>query len=153
LMRAQRAGSLSEVRDRLIYRGLKLQRQRAVPGPDPWPKDEASWKDVNTETSIEVLQETSDFDLEIVPPKYANGEFTSPLPRRLDGEWDVNKVGHPRIPTLTEDERQQEMELTRIAAESLKEQGEAADGESGFSFSRVQKDANRIRRQAQGTES
>jgi hypothetical protein len=152
LMRAQRAGSLSEVRDRLIYRGLKLQRQRAVPGPDPWPKDEASWKDVNTETSIEVLQEASDFDPEIVLAKYTNGEFTSPLPRRLDGEWDVNKIGHPRIPTLTEEERQQEMELTRIAAESLKEQGEAAEGEAGFSFSRVQKDANRLRRQAQGTE-
>jgi len=153
LMRAQRAGSLSEVRDRLVYRGLKLQRQRAVPGPDPWPKDEASWKDVNTETSIEVLQEASDFDPEIVPAKYTNGEFTSPLPRRLDGEWDVNKVGHPRIPTLTEDERQQEMELTRIAAEALKEQGETAEGEAGFSFSRVQKDANRLRRQAQNTES
>src|SRR5262245_45151559 len=55
LMSAQRAGSLSEVRDRLNYRGMKLQRQRAVPGPDPWPKDEASWKDVNTESSIEAL--------------------------------------------------------------------------------------------------
>jgi hypothetical protein len=153
LMRAQRAGSLSEVSDRLNYKAFKVQRQRAVPGPDPWPKDESSWKDVNTEASIEVLAEASDFDPEIVPAKHTSGELTSPLPRRLDGEWDVNEVGHPRIPTLSEDEKQQELEMNRLAAEALKEEGESVESDTGgMGFTRVQKDAMKLRRQAQGTE-
>ena len=60
------------------------------------------------ERQFEVLGEASDYAPEIVAVKYTNVELTSPLPYRPDGEWDPNKVGHRRIPTLTEDEQEQE---------------------------------------------
>src|SRR5207247_1257412 len=83
LMRALRAQSLSEVKDLLNYRAFKLERQRAVPGPDPWI---GPWKEVKTDSSVEVLQEASEFDPDLIAPKYSHVELTSPLPRRLDGD-------------------------------------------------------------------
>jgi len=58
----------------LEYRDFKIQRQRAVPGPDPWT---GPWKDVSTDSSIDVLMnEASDFDPEIVNLNYTNQVFT-----------------------------------------------------------------------------
>src|SRR5207248_1520340 len=95
--------SLSQAAGRLKYVSFRVQRQRALQGPDPWT---GPWTDLSTEASMDVLGEASDFDLELVAPKFTHVEFTSPLPHRLDGEWDANKVVHPRIPTLSEDEQE-----------------------------------------------
>ncbi|MGE5194615.1 MAG: hypothetical protein ACM3U2_19150, partial [Deltaproteobacteria bacterium] len=147
LKTALHAGSLSEVRDRLNYRAFRLERQRAVPGPDPWS---GPWKEVKTGESIAVLGEASDFDADLVLPKYTHVELTSPLPRRLDGDWDPNLVVHSRIPCLSEEEREMELAATTAASEALKEAGDTDEAiEGGGGFSRIQKDANRIRSRAQ----
>src|SRR5262249_55732093 len=139
-----------EVRDRLVYRGFRIQRQRAVPGPDPWT---GPWKDVNTKSSIDVLKEASEFDPDLIDPKYANVRFTSPLPRRLDADSDSNMVVHYRIPTLTEEEREFHLEQTKAAALALKEQGESEEIEGGSGgFDSIQRDANAMRQRAQSTE-
>lgn len=140
--------SLSQAAALLDYRDFHIQRQRAVPGPNPWAGE---WKDVQTKASIDALAQASDFDPEIVAAKYTIDVFTSPLPHRLDSEWDPNHVGHPRIPTLTEDEQEQELLANKAAAKVAGESGDADEPGGRGGFARVQKDANRLRSQAMST--
>jgi hypothetical protein len=133
----------------LEYVDFKVQRQRAVPGPDPWT---GPWKDVATDTSIDILQEASDFDPEIIPLSYSNQVFTSPLPHRLDIDWPPPLVVHAKIPTLSEEEQDRQDLDNRAIAEANKAAGEedAAGGRRGFA--RAQKDANRMREAAMSRE-
>lgn len=137
---------------RLKYVAFRVQRQRAVPGADPWT---GPWKDLSTEASMDVLGEASDFDSELVAAKYTHVEFTSPLPHRLDSDWDPNQVVHPRIPTLTEDEQEQERIKNEAALKTIAETEDADDGTTEVRrgvFSRIQKDANGIRKRATSTD-
>ncbi len=145
LRSALHVDTLSQAAARLEYKEFKIQRQRAVPGPNPWAGE---WKDWSTDTSIEELGRASDFDPEIVAAKYTNQTFTSPLPHRLDGEWDPKIVAHPQISILTEDEQEEELIANKAAAQALADAGDAAAGAVRGGFARVQKDANQMRSQA-----
>lgn len=142
---------LSQAAGRLKYVGFSVQRQRAVPGENPWT---GPWRDLNTDASMDVLGEASDFDQELVMAKFTNVEFTSPLPHRLDEDWDPNMVVHRRIPTLTEDEQEAERIKTEAAHSALEGAEDSDDGESRKrgGFSRIQKDANRMRQRASSTD-
>jgi hypothetical protein len=141
--------SVQQAKPYLEYVGFRLERQRAVPGPDPWA---GPWKEVNTDNSMDVLGEASDYDPEIVSASATNGEITSPLPRRLDAEWDPNLVGHPAIQTLTE-EQQTAQEAENRAASELAGDDDDADGAGRKKgFSRIQKDANKLRDRAMSRE-
>lgn len=136
--------SVQQAKPYLEYIGFELERQRAVPGSDPWA---GPWKRVNTDSSMEILGEASDFDPEIVSASATNGEFTSPLPKRLDADWDPNKVGHPAIPTLTEEQQEaQDAENRAFSKVAGEEDADATGGRQGFS--RIQKDANKLRDRA-----
>ncbi len=154
LKTALHAESLSQVMDKLEYVELRIERQRAIPGPTPWI---GPWRELSTDASVEILKEASELDLELVHPKHVSQVFTSPLPRRLDEEWDPNKMVHPRIPTLTEDEQTEQLAITKAAAKALADDDEPDEQLGGVSirrgFARVQKDANQIRRQATSTDS
>jgi hypothetical protein len=144
LRSALHVDTLSQAAARLDYIDFKVQRQRAIPGPNPWAGE---WKDWSIDSSMEVLSQASDNDLEIVAAKYTNGTFTSSLPHRLDGEWDPKIVAHPQISILTEDEQEEELIANQAAAQALVDAGTAEAG-SRRGFNRIQKDANQMRSQA-----
>lgn len=138
-----------QAKNHLEYRDFKIQRQRAVPGSDPWT---GPWKDVSTDSSIDVLlNEASDLDPEIVSYTYTNQVFTSPLPHRLDDDWDPKLVVHPKVPTLTEDE-QDKQDLDNRAFSEVAGDDDAAGTGRRSGFARVQKDAGRMRDSAIGRE-
>lgn len=129
----------------LEYVSFKIERQRAVPGDDPWTGE---WKPLNIESSMEVLSEAADFDAELVAADYTYDVFTEPLPRRVDAEWDPKMVVHPRIPTLNDEDREREQKLNAAAAEVVNESGEAEDRRTRRGFSKLQRDAVGLRRSA-----
>jgi hypothetical protein len=149
LRSALHVDTLSQAAGRLEYVDFKVQRQRAVPGPNPWRDDQ--WKDWSTESSIEELNRASDFDPDIVATKYTNQVVTSPLPHRLDGEWDAKIVAPGQIPTLTEEEQDLELAQNKAAAKTLAEEGAAEEGTRRRGFAGAQKDANKMRSQASGS--
>lgn len=147
LMNSLHVGSKPEAAAELEYLDFKIQRQRAVPGPSPWTGD---WVDVAKENSIDILlNETSDFDPEIVPTANTEQVITSPLPRRVDDEWNPTLVAHPRVPTLSEEE--QELELKKNKA-SLEAAGDEDDESAGTrrGFAKVQRDAKRLQSRVMG---
>ena len=134
-----------QAKNHLEYRDFKIQRQRAVPGADPWT---GPWKDVSTESSIDVLtNEASDYDPEIVDLSHHSQVFTSPLPRRLDADWDefADLVTHPKIrPLSVEEQDRQDIEM-RAMSEAAAAGGEEATGRPRNGFARAQKDAGGLR--------
>ena len=117
---------------------MKPKCERAVPGADPWT---GPWKALDTSLSIDVLDEAAYSDADLVPTDNINYIFTSPLPGRLDLDWDFDEVGHPDLPKLDDFER--ELEAAQNAAALLAvgegEDGAAPKGPGGFS--RMQRDA------------
>jgi hypothetical protein len=147
IYKAMSLDSLPQAAQYLEYLDFKIQRQRAVPGPDPW---NGPWKDLSTESSMDRIAESSDQDPEIVAQKYTEQVITSPLPHRLDVDWwDPNEAGHPKIPTLTEDQIEQQDLENRAAAEVVGEDAEA-EKTKRKGFARNQRDANKVRDQAMG---
>jgi hypothetical protein len=151
LQNALHLESAADVLEHLEYLDFKIQRQRAVRGPDPW-KDENGqdrpWVDLDTSKTIEVIDEEAvDLDPDVVPPQHLDSAITCPLPHRLDGEWDFSDVGHPKVPSLDEEARKIEDLANRLAAElAPEEDGEEAQYTRGFR--KVQKDVNRLRQRA-----
>lgn len=142
--------TLTEAADLLDYRDFRIERQRAVPGPDPWT---GPWKPVKTEVSFELLAEASGHDLELVAAKYTSGVFTSPLPHRLDDDWNPYDVVHPKIPTLTEEEKESERIKNAAAIEALSELKANSEDKPavGRGFRQVTQDAMALRAKAAGT--
>ncbi len=103
--------SYAEASSMVAYTDFVLQRQTAVPGPNPWPSDD-KWETVNIETALEVLAESADFDPDPVPSDLQDAVFTMPLPYRLLRYWG-DLATHPNIKQfrLSEEEMQREMKL------------------------------------------
>ena len=132
-----------EAAEFLEYYDFKIERQRAVPGPDPWT---GPWVALNTKLSMDVLRdEAAYFEADLVPTENISQIFTSPLPGRLDIDWEFDEVGHPDLPKLDDYER--ELELAQSAAALLLAGNEAdsnaPQGPGGFA--NLQRDANSIR--------
>lgn len=140
--------SVSQAAGRLEYLDFRLQRQRAVPGPNPWSDE--NWKDVSTSSLTDLLNEAADFDPEVVAPEYTDVVFTSPLPHRLDDGWNPGLIVHPKIPTLTEEQQQAELALNKAAAEAAGDEEEPKGARRGLS--RVQRDARQLRKRALSAE-
>src|SRR5262249_27328707 len=93
----------AEASEFLEYYDFVVERQRAIPGADPWT---GPWVALKTKLSMDVLQdEAAYFDADLVPTENISQIFTSPLPGRLDADWDFHEVGHPDLPKLDEAER------------------------------------------------
>ena len=72
-----------------------LERQAALPGPDPW-KD-SQWVRVNTQSALDVLDECTDLDFEDpVPTALRDAVITLDLPLNLLGFW-KSLATHPLI--------------------------------------------------------
>lgn len=151
LQNALHLESSADVLEHLEYLDFKIQRQRAVRGPDPW-KDENGqdlpWKDLETTRTIEVINdEAVDLDPDVVPAQYLDSAITCPLPHRLDGDWEFAQVGHPKVPSLDEESRKIEALTNRLAAELVPEEDEE-EAQYNRGFRKVQKDVNRLRQRA-----
>ena len=131
-----------------LYSDFKIERQRAVPGPDPWV---GPWRELDIENSVRRIEEASDVDLELVHPKYTSPIFTSVLPHRLDTDWwSPETAGHIRVPTLTEDEQEEENRKTLAARDVA---GPEADGvRKKKGLGRISLDVNGVRNQAENVD-
>ncbi len=127
--------SYAEASSLVEYTDFVLQRQTAVPGPNPWPSDD-KWETVNIDTAMEILRETADFDPDPVPSDLQDAVFTMPLPYRLLRYWG-DLATHPNIKQfrLSEEEMQREMKLqAKLVEEAEKLMSQTPQGvqKSGF---------------------
>jgi hypothetical protein len=146
--KAKHLETVSQAAQHLEYVAFKIQRQRAIRGPNPWAGE---WKDLDINNSLNVLtNEAAEWDIDIVAGDYINEVFTSPLPQRLNGYWAAAEVGHPDVPTLTEEEAIQEAALLSAAALEAGSAG-AEEIRTKGGFAGAQVNAGRLRRQAMST--
>jgi len=91
------------------YTDFVLQRQTAVPGPDPWS---GKWETLDAQRSLEVIRECDSDDADPVPPDLQDVAITSPLPRRILRYWG-DAATHPSIKhfRLSDAERERETKL------------------------------------------
>lgn len=146
LARAFGAQSAAQVVDLLQFVDFKLQRQKAVPGSDPWSGD---WEPIDIQVAKDVLKDAAFFDMDVVDPTVLSNVFTMPLPGRLIGNWDDRNASHPLLTNfeLSEDaKKQQEWLNARIAeyAKMLEEQNRDLVTPGGFADQ--QYDAGRVGR-------
>ncbi|WP_145224231.1 hypothetical protein [Gimesia algae] len=129
----------------LEFLDFQLQRKTALPGDDPWAGE---WKDVDIETSIEILKESADFDPEVVNSGITDRVFTMPLISRIAGFW--SKVAtHPRVEnfTLSQEEIEQELEFNQRILDQYKKthSNEKVFKEKQRGFSTLQLDMRGMR--------
>lgn len=143
LSRALNLDTKAEARDALTYVDFEIQRQRAVPGPNPWPEGEEAWETVDTQVAIDLLtNEAANWDAELVAPESTDSVFTMPLPTRIEGPWTPEEASHPRLERLTAEEIEAEAKRTAEALTKAKADAEAEAGPRK-GFGRIQRDVNR----------
>ncbi len=117
--KALRLETITEAYNELEYIDFVLERQKAVPGDDPWA---GKWEKVDIEVALDLLDKV-DFDNDVVSLQLTDPAFTMPLPARLAGSW--NYWGsHPKIGELTREQMEAQAKLTERLlqmAEELKE--------------------------------
>lgn len=93
------------------YTDFVLQRQTAVPGPNPWSGE---WETLDPARSLEVISESEWDDADPVPSDLQDVAITSPLPRRLLRYWG-DAATHPSIKhfRLSDAERDRENKLVQ----------------------------------------
>lgn len=118
----------------VLFRDFKLQRQTAVPGPNPW-KDE-NWEDIDIQAAVENFAEVANFDIDVIDLRVTDSVITMPLVERLLGYWSDHAT-HPLLEqfTLSDEERKQMNDLNSMIAKELAEQqAEETRGQGGFSL-------------------
>ncbi len=129
----------------LEFLDFELERKKAVPGNDPWA---GPWESVDIQVAIDTLNESSDFDPEVVNTSITDRVFTMPLPSRIAGFW-YKVATHPRVEnfTLSQEEIEQELEINRRFLDQYKKThaGERVFKEKQKGFSTLQLDMRGIR--------
>ncbi len=124
---------------------FELERKTIVHGQDPAT---GKWEKVDISTTIDILNESADFDPEIVNTNITNNVMTVPLPSRIAGFWG-KKVTHPRVEnfTLTPEQIEQEVELNQHFLDQYKKThaNEKIFKEKQKGFSRLQINMRGIR--------
>ncbi|MEX0718807.1 MAG: hypothetical protein WD066_19600 [Planctomycetaceae bacterium] len=78
---------------RLEIDGFELERQEAVPGPDPWS---GPWELADIGESKRVLTKSASFAEERLNPGITDSEITSPMPELAFGQWGDLET-HPKV--------------------------------------------------------
>lgn len=108
----------AEVADEFAIIDFQLQRQTAVPGPDPWAGE---WTDVDLQLAAKVLDEAAAFAPDPVHSDIIDSVITMPLPSRVTGIWsEVTGATHPAIDNFTLSKEEMEREL-RINQKMIEE--------------------------------
>ncbi|MBC8115433.1 MAG: hypothetical protein H7062_13700, partial [Candidatus Saccharimonas sp.] len=92
-----------------------LERQAAVAGSNPW---DSKWETVNVESALEVLRESSDFELDPVQTGVTDAVITMSLPYRLLEFWGDHAT-HPNVRDfqLKPEDMERELKLQEKLAE------------------------------------
>ncbi len=146
LARALRLPLPSDADRHLEFRGFRIQRQRAVPGENPWKEE--NWEELDIEEAVRVLADASGFALPILDPRVTNHYITMPLPPRLEGYW-TEEATHPRLEQfkLSDEEREQLESMITSLREQADELQRKDDSKKG-GFSELQMEISEIRNQA-----
>jgi hypothetical protein len=124
----QNAQELIQLRD------FKLERQTALPGPDPW---RGKWEPVDRESTLEMFHnDIFSFVPEPVSDGIVDRHICMPLPIRLIGEWG-RLATHPDVHdfVLSPDEVQAQLEYQRKVIEKMQEEDKKKhikDDKGGF---------------------
>ncbi|TWU08681.1 hypothetical protein CA54_39170 [Symmachiella macrocystis] len=146
LARALRLPLPSDADRHLEFRGFRIQRQRAVPGENPWKEE--NWEELDIEEAVRVLADASGFALPILDPRVTNHYITMPLPPRLEGYW-TEEATHPRLEQfkLTDEEREQLENMITSLREQADELQRNDDSKKG-GFSELQMEISELRNRA-----
>jgi len=127
---------------------FKIQRQKAVSGPNPWPDD--TWQDVSLDRADEVLSECGQA-ADLVTTECINPVFTMPLPTRLDGDY-TRIVSHPSLERfeLTKEQREMEQKLNSAFLDAAGEMGVEEQVGKRRGFMKDQIDMNGVRNDVMG---
>lgn len=98
---------------------LQIERQRSIPGADPWAGE---WEPVSLDTIGEILETSLAFDIDIVNPSVIRTEITMPLPRRAAGRWTPADASHKLLEDFQLSEPEQQI-INRLN-EKLREEAE-----------------------------
>ncbi|MDB5388477.1 MAG: hypothetical protein JWM11_4123, partial [Planctomycetaceae bacterium] len=122
---ALRLDQLNEAQSYLEFMDVKVQRQKAVAGPNPWL--DANWEDVDLAKADEVFKEC-ELAPDIVQLELTDPVITMPLPARLDNDY-TDIVSHPFIKDfqLTKEQREQQEKIIR----ALQEEAGGLGGDGG----------------------
>jgi len=140
-----RALSIPETEaERLVeFLDFKLERQKADSPKGPW---DGEWEPVDVEVALDYLNQTVDFDPDVVSSGVRNPVITMPLPARLIGVW-RNKVNHPKVKNfeLSPEEIEAEQALNRkILDEMAKKNQKIKQLATAKGFNRVQVDVTQL---------
>ena len=110
-------GNQAQSRVQLV--NFEVQRQRAIPGADPWA---GQWENVSVDALSEILEASEGFDMDIVLPAVIAYEVSMPLPRRAAGRWTPENASHKLLEEfeLSEDEQK----VINLMNENLRKEAE-----------------------------
>lgn len=147
VQRALRLDTPQEAYQQVQFWDFELQRQTAVAGPNPWPKE---WEDVDIEVAVNLLDRV-EFDVDVVDEQYRDAIFTMPLPYRVTGSWARSAgpngplASHPQIKRLLTEKEQLEQETRAKALLKAAEREKKIKEAAGKGFQRVQVNTRSMR--------
>jgi len=115
--------SAHDAQEAIRMQDFKLERQTALPGPDPW---RGKWEPVDRESTLEMFHnDIFDFAPETVSDGIIDRHICMPLPIRLIGEWG-RLATHPDVKdfVLSPDEVQAQLEYQRKVIEKMQKEDE-----------------------------
>lgn len=98
------SGSAAQGKVQLV--NFEVQRQRAVPGADPWSGE---WETLPIETLMRILDSSEGFDMDVVLPGVINYSVCMPLPRRAAGRWTPENASHKLLEEFQLSDEEQEV--------------------------------------------
>lgn len=116
------SGGAAQSRVQLV--NFEVQRQRQIPGADPWGGE---WENVSVDALSEILEASEGFDMDIVLPAVIAYEVSMPLPRRAAGRWTPENASHKLLEEfeLSDDEQQ----IINVMNENLRKEAEKRKAE------------------------
>jgi hypothetical protein len=113
--------SRHDAQEAIQMHDFMLERQIALPGPDPW---RGKWEPVDRESTLEMFHnDIFNFAAETVSDGIVDRHICMPLPIRLIGEWG-RLATHPDVKdfVLSPDEVQTQLEYQRKVIEKMQEE-------------------------------
>jgi hypothetical protein len=123
-----------DAQDMVQMRDFKLERQTAVPGPDPWS---GKWEPVDREATFEMFRnDILNFAADPVAAGVIDTHICMPLPLRMVGEWG-KLATHPDLKDfqLSPEEVEQQREYQRKVIDQMQKEDQkkhAKDDKGGF---------------------
>ncbi|HCS52384.1 hypothetical protein [Rubinisphaera sp.] len=135
----------SEAEKLVRFMDFKLERQKSDSSDGPW----SEWEPVDIQVAMDYLNQTVDYDADVVSAGVRNPVITMPLPARLMGVW-RNKVNHPNVKNfeLSPEELEYEETLNRkILEEHVKNNKKIKQRAVPGGFQKIQLDVTSMQQE------